>query len=60
MNATSPVYEAWRRCNRGASRPSPEDREIFRAAYWSGALPKDSIYDLYQWVEDGFPPLRDV
>lgn len=46
----------WRRFRTGG-RPNEQERSVLREAYWASCLPKDPDYNVYQWVEDGFPEL---
>ncbi len=47
----------WRQYRNGG-QPNEAERALLREAYAAGALPKDADYNVYQWVEDGFPPLQ--
>lgn len=44
----------FQRCRQGR-RPTKPERRLLIDLYWSGQLPRDTNYSLYQWVEDGFP-----
>lgn len=46
----------WQHARRGGGLID-QDRSVMRDAYWSGCLPKDEVYSVGQWVEDGFPSL---
>lgn len=50
------VEKLWLKYSRGG-RPTEREKELFREAYYENSLPNDPDYNVYQWVEDGFPNL---
>lgn len=46
----------WRRHRNADSRPSNDERDVLLKAYYASVLPRDPDFNVYQWVEDGYPP----
>ena len=44
----------WLKAKKGGSL-TLEEKTLMRMSYYSCTLPHDDVFNVYQWVEDGFP-----